>query len=152
MGEPTITVTTEPAAADIEALAVGLNQHALAFVERPGFVPLGVFARDTDGRLVGGIFAYLNWNWLSINMVWLSPELRGAGLGSRLLDSVEQAGIERGCRWAHLDTLSYQARPFYERHGYELFATIDDYPDRGHLEGKQQEGGQRFFLKKKLVD
>jgi len=142
VNEPTIAVTNEPAAADIAALGAGLTEHSLQFVARPGFVPLGVFARDDRGRLVGGIFAYVNWNWLSINLVWLAPELRGTGFGSRLLQTVERAGVERGCRWAHLDTMSYQARPFYERHGYEAFATLDDYP----------EGGQRFFMKKQLVD
>jgi hypothetical protein len=27
-----------------------------------------------------------------------------------------------------LDTFEYQALPFYERHGYELFGTLDGYP------------------------
>jgi hypothetical protein len=31
-------------------------------------------------------------------------------------------------------------RPFYERRGYEVFGTLDDYP-KGH---------KKFFLKKKL--
>jgi GNAT superfamily N-acetyltransferase len=66
--------------------------------------------------------------------------LRHGGLGSQLLSRIESAGKERGCTNAHLDTFSYQARPFYERHGYELFATLDDYPT----------GHQRFYLRKKL--
>lgn len=142
MGEPKISVTTEPSAADIETLGAGLTEHSLKFVERPGFLPLGVLAHDNSGRLVGGIFAYINWNWISINLVWVASELRGTGFGSRLLDAVESEGLARGCRWAHLDTMSYQARPFYERKGYEVFATLDDYP----------EGGQRYFMKKKLID
>lgn len=142
MSEPTIEVTTEPTAADINTLAQGLTEHALDFVDRAGFRPLGVFARDDDGRVVGGISAYVNWSWLGINLVWISRELRGTGFGSRLLETVEREGIARGCRRAHLDTFSYQARPFYERHGYEVFATLEDYP----------QGGQRYFMKKKLID
>ncbi|MDP3936617.1 MAG: hypothetical protein Q8R92_00595 [Deltaproteobacteria bacterium] len=46
----------------------------------------------------------------------------------------------RRCAHAHLDTFSYQARPFYERHGYTLFATLDDYPP----------GHKRYFLRKAL--
>jgi hypothetical protein len=61
--------------------------------------------------------------------------------GRRLLEAIEDEARKRGCRWAHLDTFSYQARPFYERLGYELFATLDDYPP----------GHQRFFLKKPLA-
>jgi len=53
---------------------------------------------------------------------------------------VEDEGRARGCTRAHLDTFSYQARPFYERQGWRVFATLDDYP----------EGHQRFFLRKDL--
>lgn len=65
---------------------------------------------------------------------------RSDGLGSRLLRAIELAGAERGCRHAHLDTFSYQARPFYERHGCQLFAELDDYPP----------GHKRYFLRKDL--
>jgi len=34
-------------------------------------------------------------------------------------------------RGAFLDTFSFQARPFYERHGYECFGELRDHPP-GH--------------------
>ena len=80
----------------------------------------------------------INWTWLHVSLLWVAEERRHSGLGSRLLCDLEAAAAERGCRHAHLDTFSYQARPFYERHGYTLFATLDDYPP----------GHQRFFLRK----
>lgn len=135
-----ITIEEEPDGPDVQVLADGLTAHALPVVGRPGFRQLGVFARDAKGSVVGGIAALTNWEWLHINLVWVDESLRGTGLGHRLLETVEAAARERGCRWAHLDTFSYQARPFYERHGYQLFATLEDYP-RGH---------QRFFLRKAL--
>jgi pimeloyl-ACP methyl ester carboxylesterase/ribosomal protein S18 acetylase RimI-like enzyme len=137
----TLSVETQPASQDVEALGEGLTDHALPTVGRPGFQPLAVFARDAGGRLVGGISAHVNWNWLHVSLVWLEESRRRAGLGSRLLAALEAAAIERGCTQAHLDTFSYQARPFYERHGYRVFATLEDYP-AGH---------QRFFMRKALV-
>ena len=118
----------------------GLTKHALPTTGTAGFLPLAVFARDASGVLVGGISATVNWNWLQINLVWLSDDLRHRGLGSKLLTMIESAGRERGCAMAHLDTFSYQARPFYERHGYEVFATLDNYPP----------GQQRFYMRKAL--
>jgi hypothetical protein len=53
---------------------------------------------------------------------------------------MEAEAIRRGCHSAYLDTFSYQSRPFYEKLGYEVFGTLDDYP-RGH---------QRFYMRKRL--
>jgi GNAT superfamily N-acetyltransferase len=140
MENVTLTIEADPSPDDLRALGDGLTEHALPTTGTPGFLPLAVFARDSDNRLVGGISALVNWNWLQIALVWISPEQRRTGLGSLLLSRIESAGKQRGCTNAHLDTFSYQARPFYERHGYELFATLDDYPT----------GHRRFYLRKKL--
>jgi GNAT superfamily N-acetyltransferase len=137
-----LVVETQPAARDIEALGRGLTEHALPYTGRPGFQPLGAFARDANGAVLGGVYGLVNWTWLHVSLLWVSSELRHQGLGSRLLAAIEAAGVERGCSEAHLDTFSYQARPFYERHGYRLFATLEDYPP----------GHQRLFLRKTLPE
>jgi GNAT superfamily N-acetyltransferase len=134
------SVETSPAARDIEALAQGLTEHALPVTGTPGFRPLSVLARNPAGALVGGVHGQVNWSWLHIALFWVATERRHQGLGSRLLTAIETAALERGCSQAHLDTFSYQARPFYERHGYRLFATLEDYP----------RGQQRYFLRKAL--
>ena len=136
----TLKVETAPDPRDVEALGRGLTEHALPFTHRPGFHPLAVFARDAKGNLVGGVHGHVNWTWLHVALFWISAEARRQRLGSSLLQAIEAAAIERGCTQAHLDTFSYQARPFYERHGYTLFATLEDYPP----------GHQRFFLRKAL--
>jgi hypothetical protein len=46
-----------------------------------------------------------------------------------------------GCVGVWLDTFSFQARGFYERHGYEVFGTLDEFP-APH---------QRFFLRKRFA-
>jgi GNAT superfamily N-acetyltransferase len=118
----------------------GLTRHALPTTRVPGFVPLAVLARDRQRALVGGAIGTINWNWLHVALLWVSESCRHAGLGRRLLTEMERAAVRRGCTRAHLDTFSYQARPFYERLGYRLFGRLDDYPP----------GHQRFFLEKNL--
>ena len=141
MATYTFTVEDAPGSADVAVLSQGLTTHALPHTQRPGFQPLGVFMRDEHGTLVGGVWGHVNWNWLSVRLVWVSAALRGSGYGRQLLAALEHAARERGCQYAHLDTFSFQARPFYEGLGYEVFGTLDDYPP----------GYQRFFLKKALT-
>ena len=136
-----LTIEDPPRGQDADALAHGLNEHALPHTGVAGFKPLAVFLRDDGGAVVGGAHGYVNWNWLFINLVWLSESLRGGGHGRRMILALEEAARERGCTHAHLDTFSFQARPFYEKLGYEVFGTLDDYP-LGH---------RRFFLKKALT-
>jgi hypothetical protein len=42
--------------------------------------------------------------------------------------AAEAYARERGCRHVQLSTFSFQARPFYEKHGYEVFATLENCP------------------------
>ena len=46
----------------------------------------------------------------------------------------------RGCHRASLDTTSFQALPFYLKHGYAIWGQLDDFPI----------GHSRYFLKKAL--
>ena len=135
-----LTIDDSPRTADQEALIHGLNEHAARHTPRPGFKPLAAFLRDDRGTVIGGAYGYVNWNWLFINLVWISEAVRGGGHGRRMILALEQAARERGCTHAHLDTFSFQARPFYEKLGYEVFSTLEDYPP----------GHQRFFMKKAL--
>jgi GNAT superfamily N-acetyltransferase len=135
-----LTIEESPTVADHEALIHGLNEHAARHTPRPGFRPLAAFLRDDRGALIGGAYGYVNWNWLFINLVWVSESVRGGGHGRRVILALEQAARERGCTHAHLDTFSFQARPFYEKLGYEVFSTLEDYPP----------GHRRFFMKKTL--
>jgi GNAT superfamily N-acetyltransferase len=57
--------------------------------------------------------------------------MRGTGIGSGLLTRLEAEARDRGCIGAWVDTFSFQARPFYEKHGYALFGSIEDQPP-GH--------------------
>lgn len=102
--------------------------------------PVNFFAKSARGETLGGVLGSIWGGWLSIAILWVDDSVRGQNWGTRLMDQIETYARERGCHAVQLDTFSFQARPFYERRGYTVFGTIDDYP-KGH---------QRFFLTKKL--
>jgi len=93
--------------------------------------PLIVTLRDAAGAVAGGLRGVTSWNWLYIELLVVPDALRGTGLGSRMLAMAEAEARARGCVGARLDTYSFQARPFYEKHGYTVAGAIPDCPP-GH--------------------
>ncbi|MFD9865138.1 GNAT family N-acetyltransferase [Streptomyces alboflavus] len=96
--------------------------------------PVGVWALDDAGELVGGLSGYTWGRWLHVSLLWVAEDVRGAGLGGRLLADAERlAAEERGCLNSRLETWDFQAPAFYRQQGYEVVAVIPDYPE-GHKE------------------
>ena len=88
--------------------------------------PLGLAIHADNGTLLGALAGRTFGNWFYLESFWLAPKLRGKGQGSALLNRAEQIARDRGCRFVVLDTLDFQARPFYEKHGYQLQWTQQD--------------------------
>lgn len=93
-----------------------------------GLHPLLVVARDGDDNVVGGLIAATYWGWLDVDDLWVAEEVRGRGLGRRLLRTAEREARARGCSRARLTTYSFQARAFYEKEGYGVVGALEDYP------------------------
>ncbi|MBU3177248.1 hypothetical protein KPL47_12995 [Clostridium estertheticum] len=43
-----------------------------------------------------------------------------------LLENVEKESFEKGINFVHLDTLGFQAKDFYIKKGYVVFAVLDE--------------------------
>ena len=132
----------EATAVGLQAMLEGLGSNILKHL---GNVELGkslrVFLQDEQGKVVGGIAGDLFGGWVYISLLWVDEALRNQGYGGELLQRLEAEAIRYGCNHAHVDTYSFEARPFYERAGYQVFGILDDYP-AGH---------QKYFLKKTLI-
>jgi ribosomal protein S18 acetylase RimI-like enzyme len=78
---------------------------------------------------------------LFIESLWDAEPLRRRGHGKQLVLTAEREAVQRGCRFAHLDTFSFQAPDFYRRLGYEVFGVLTGYAG----------GHSRYFMKKPLA-
>jgi GNAT superfamily N-acetyltransferase len=124
------------------AVVEGLLEYTsskISSMEPPKTIP--IFIRDRENRVVGGVIGHVFGSWLYVELLWVEDSLRNKGNGTKLLKMIESEAAKLGCKYAHLDTFSFEARPFYEKHGYTLFATLENYP----------EGHSKHFLKKKLL-
>ena len=92
---------------------------------------LAVTVKNDKGEVVAGACGVTFGNWLHLNILWVSQELRGKNYGSKLLKEIEQKAKEQGCKECLLDTLDFQAMPFYQKHGYNITWTQENYPLTG---------------------
>ena len=134
LDDPTLVAEAE------RMIGKGLNASNVEATGIDDRQPLAVVVRGADGAVLGGLSGRTSLGMLFINVVHLPRHLRGAGLGSRLLQLAEEEARRRGCRSGVLWTISFQAPGFYERHGWRRFGEVPCDPP----------GTSRIFLSKEL--
>lgn len=100
-----------------------------------------VLLATADARVVGGLFAETQLAWLRISIMSVHPEWRSQGIGAALLAETERQALARGCKYAYVDTMEYQAPRFYLAHGFVTVGEIPDWDSRGH---------SKLYLSKRL--
>jgi len=117
-----------------------LTQRQTGLISDADYLVLVLQHPDT-ATVIGGLWAWTAFTQAHIELLFVPEELRGAGLGRRLMQQAEAEAIRRGCRHVWLDTYSFQAPGFYERLGYAEFGRIPDCIP----------GHDRVFLRKALA-
>ena len=84
---------------------------------------------DKEGNIIAGCSGYVfPWGCMYIDDMWVDEKYRRQGLGSVALQAVESEAESKGCHVLWVGTWDFQAKPYYEKHGYEVFATLKDCP------------------------
>ncbi len=135
-----ITITDNPDPGDVQAIERGLDAFNLLHAPPENYQRLVVVLRTADNRIMGGILGNTWWGWLRIDVLWIDEAVRGQDWGTRLMQAAETEAARRGCHHSFLDTMSFQALPFYLKLGYTVFGQLDDLPV----------GHSRYFLQKTL--
>jgi GNAT superfamily N-acetyltransferase len=123
-----LRVEDEPRLEEVAALDEHLYRHNVAVTGCDDGRWLAIFVRDEAGALRAGLHG---WTWGRTGFVrtlWVREDLRGRGLGARLLQEAEREASRRGCREMQLDTNSYQAPGFYRRQGYQQIGELPGWP------------------------
>ncbi|MGL6213235.1 GNAT family N-acetyltransferase [Billgrantia desiderata] len=126
-----IEVLEEPSQELIDYLRKKISDFNWANWEVSERFPLAIQLKGESGDVVAGATARSFGDWLLLDTLWVSEDLRGLDVGSQILKEIEMAGKARGCRKCFLETLNFQAMPFYEKHGYKVQWVQEGYPRTG---------------------
>jgi ribosomal protein S18 acetylase RimI-like enzyme len=135
-----IEVRCEPSAEERDLIVNGLVEFNESQVGDARFKEFGIFASGESEATIGGLLGRTLWNGFFISTLWVAEAVRRKGIGRQLLARAEELAVQNGCDHIHLDTFDFQARDFYEKNGFQIFGTIEDYPI----------GHKRYYLVKKL--
>jgi len=135
-----ISIETDSADEVRKTVNSGLYAYNDRFAGPMGNNVLTIAARDVDKKIIGGLVAGLQpgWKWMHVHRLWVDESHRRAGIGRLLLEAAEKEAQKQGCLHAAVDTFEFQARGFYEKHGYRVYAVQEDYPV----------GHRKFLLRK----
>lgn len=136
---PSIEPATDAEAEFVDDSLVAFNQSKVPFLQKE--VIYKNYVIKDKGKIVAGLNAFLySWKILHVDILFVDEEYRGNGLGTMLLNHVENEARSMGSTLSHFDTFDFQAKDFYLKHGYEVFGVLEDCPP----------GHKRYYLKKVL--
>jgi GNAT superfamily N-acetyltransferase len=135
-----ISIETDAAAETRKTVESGLYSYNDRFAGPMENSILTIGARDAENTIIGGLIANLQpgWKWMTVHRLWIDEAYRRAGIGRRLLEAAEEEARKSGCLHVAVDTMEFQARGFYEKLGYRVYAVQEDYPV----------GHRKFLLRK----
>ena len=119
-----VTLSIDEDPKTVEALIEGLKAYNRKFVDAPPPQKFNVALRDDNDVVVGGVAATLSAGSMYLEVVWNGDAVRGKGHGREMIRMVEEEGKKRGAQGSWLYTMSFQAKPFYEKLGYRVVGEV----------------------------
>jgi len=112
-----------------DALTQQFLDHAWPLIEPLPWIAMRVtFIAERDGTIVGVAAGKALAGVAHLDELIVAADARNGGIGARLLAAFEGWAAERGAHLWELETRrDGAARRFYERHGWQVRCTRDDY-------------------------
>ena len=107
-----------PNSEDIQVLGDGIMEYAK---QQRGLNPLDFFAffiRDETNTIMGGCNGCTLYGSLYLDQLWVSDSIRHQGMGTQLIEAAFQYGKDKGCTFATVNTMDWEALGFYQKAGF----------------------------------
>lgn len=138
--EINIVYESKPSSETIQFLEKELNKLAIKAKNMPDNEPFGFFIYK-DKKMLGGMNGIIYYGCFYIDQLWLHDSLRGKGYGTKLMNMAEQLAKDRKCLFLSVNTMDWEAKDFYLRHGYNI-----EFERGGYLNDSQM-----YFLRKDIL-
>ena len=86
------------------------------------------FVAYKDEKAIGGAIGFIDYSWYFLDLLWIEEEYRGQDVGTILIRKIENYSMENNLIGIRMETWDFQARGFYEKMGYEVYAKLEDCP------------------------
>ncbi len=113
----------------IEQLVDGVRHFNTTYLGYTDASPLLSIIKDDNANLLGGVAGRTIYGHFLIEVVWVSGQQRGQGLGTQLMLAAEKIARARGCIGAQVDTLSFQGIEFYTSLGFKEVGRVKNFPE-----------------------
>ncbi len=123
-----------------EVLYHGISEGAFQAKGLSPIRPFSIFIKDQKEKVFGGTSGTLFYGSLYIDSLWVDKTLRHQGWGIKLMCEAEKVGKEHGALFVTLNTMDWEALPFYQNLGYTIEFTREGY----------EKNSKMFMLRKKL--
>jgi ribosomal protein S18 acetylase RimI-like enzyme len=117
-----LEIKKSPLTSEVKAhIFTAFSRHAIQSTGIDGLAedPLSFELREDD-QPVGWVVVQLFWGQLHIKYLLVEDAYRGRGYGRKLMDLALEYGRERGCHYAFVETMNFQAPEFYQKMGFEI--------------------------------
>jgi len=121
-------------------LYAGLNDEAVAAKEMNRVSTFGICIKNETQNILGGAKGAVLYGNLYVDALWIDKKVRDQGWGAKLMAEAEKIGRECGCTFATVNTMDWEALPFYQKLGYNIEFTREGF----------EKDSKMFMLRKNL--
>lgn len=81
-----------------------------------------------DNKIIGWLSGSIFFNAMHVELFAVDSTVRSKGIGGKLLEKAIEIAKEKKLHFITLETMSFNAPKFYQKHGFEIMKEIDDSP------------------------
>ncbi len=115
----------DPKAEDDKILRNGIV-HFNSQIIKEEATHFSVFAKSNT-KIIGGALIWEHSDALYIDILWCDDNYRKKGIGTKIISIIDEVATDKGLSKLFVDTYAFQAKEFYQKHGFYCIGTVPEY-------------------------